>query len=102
MPRLRAVPLLFTLVILYLSVYVHGAAPKTQNWLHGRDLIKSSEPWIETLSWKPRAFLYHNLLSEAEADHLIHVAKPFVGFNSLCLYFPRLVGPVFLTFSFLI
>ncbi|KAG7669310.1 hypothetical protein Ndes2526B_g05614 [Nannochloris sp. 'desiccata'] len=61
-----------------MSICVHGAAPKTQQWLHGRDLSKSSEPWIETLSWKPRAFLYHNLLSDAEANHLVDVAKPFM------------------------
>lgn len=100
MPPLRAISLLCTCIILYLSIHVHGAALKTQQGLHGRDLSKSSEPWIETLSWKPRAFLYHNLLSDAEADHLINKAKPFVSFSSIYSYFPRLDGPLFLTFPF--
>jgi hypothetical protein len=34
------------------------------------------EAWIETLSWSPRAFLYHNFLSSAEADALVHQAAP--------------------------
>jgi hypothetical protein len=71
--------LLETLLILCLLIYVQGAALNSQQWLHGRDLANSTSPWIETLSWKPRAFLYHNLLSPEEADHLITVAKPFVS-----------------------
>jgi len=35
-------------------------------------------PWIETLSWSPRAFLHHNFLSEYETKHIINSAKPFV------------------------
>jgi prolyl 4-hydroxylase len=31
---------------------------------------------IETLSWSPRAFLYHNFLSDEEADHIIATARP--------------------------
>jgi hypothetical protein len=31
---------------------------------------------IETLSWTPRAFLFHAFLSEAECDHLIGLATP--------------------------
>ncbi|GIL89928.1 hypothetical protein Vretimale_17939 [Volvox reticuliferus] len=30
-----------------------------------------TEPWIETISWSPRAFVYHNFLTEAECDHLV-------------------------------
>lgn len=36
----------------------------------------STQAWVEVLSWKPRAFLYHNFMSEAEANHLVRVAKP--------------------------
>ncbi|CAD7698175.1 unnamed protein product [Ostreobium quekettii] len=35
-----------------------------------------SQPWIETLSWRPRAFLYHSFLSDAECDHLIKLGAP--------------------------
>lgn len=27
--------------------------------------------WIETLSWKPRAFVIHNMLTDEECDHMI-------------------------------
>ncbi|KAG2496026.1 hypothetical protein HYH03_005948 [Edaphochlamys debaryana] len=32
------------------------------------------EPWIETVSWAPRAFVYHHFLSPEECDHLIDLA----------------------------
>ncbi|GFR44544.1 hypothetical protein Agub_g5815 [Astrephomene gubernaculifera] len=32
--------------------------------------------WIETISWAPRAFIYHNFLAPEECDHLISLAKP--------------------------
>ncbi|KAF5833417.1 hypothetical protein DUNSADRAFT_10286 [Dunaliella salina] len=28
-------------------------------------------PFIETIAWQPRAFLYHNFLTHAECDHLV-------------------------------
>ncbi|GFR51271.1 hypothetical protein Agub_g13579 [Astrephomene gubernaculifera] len=30
--------------------------------------------WIQTISWKPRAFVYHNFLSDQEARHIIDLA----------------------------
>lgn len=38
----------------------------------------SKAPWIETLSWSPRAFLYHNCISMEEAEHIIRVGKPLM------------------------
>ena len=35
-----------------------------------------TESWIETISWEPRAFLYHNFMTPEECDHLIDLAKP--------------------------
>ena len=32
-------------------------------------------PRIETISWKPRAFVYHNLLTMAEVDHLVKIGS---------------------------
>jgi len=37
---------------------------------------KSKLPWVQVLSWKPRAFVYHNFLSDAEAAHVILMAAP--------------------------
>jgi prolyl 4-hydroxylase len=31
---------------------------------------------VQVLSWKPRAFIYHNFLTDAEAAHLIKLAAP--------------------------
>lgn len=27
-------------------------------------------PWVEVLSWSPRAFVYHNLLTDEECRHV--------------------------------
>jgi prolyl 4-hydroxylase len=34
---------------------------------------------IEVVSWKPRAFIYHHFLSEAEAEHIKQLAAPTVS-----------------------
>ena len=34
---------------------------------------------IQTLSWKPRAFIYHDFLSRSEARHIIELASVVVG-----------------------
>jgi prolyl 4-hydroxylase len=39
-------------------------------------ILKPSEPWIETLSWKPRISVYNNILSEADCDHIISKYGP--------------------------
>ncbi|KAG2444390.1 hypothetical protein HXX76_001143 [Chlamydomonas incerta] len=31
--------------------------------------------WIQTISWRPRAFIYHNFLSDAEVRHIIDLAR---------------------------
>lgn len=31
---------------------------------------------METLSWEPRAFMYHNFLTQEECEHMINLAKP--------------------------
>ena len=50
-------------------------APTTNR---GRSLIDSNEGWVEVLSWKPRAFYFHNFISEEDADHLIRLALPYM------------------------
>ena len=32
--------------------------------------------WVETLSWEPRAFLYHNFLTLQECEHIIGLGRP--------------------------
>jgi len=32
--------------------------------------------WVQVLSWKPRAFIYHNFLSKAEIRHVLKLAGP--------------------------
>jgi hypothetical protein len=39
--------------------------------------------WIETMSWKPRAFVYHGFLSEQECDHIIALATPLMQRSSV-------------------
>ena len=34
------------------------------------------EPWVQTLSWKPRSFLFRNFISEEEAKHIAETAWP--------------------------
>lgn len=34
---------------------------------------------VQVLSWSPRAFVYHNFLTDAEAAHIIKLAAPQVG-----------------------
>lgn len=34
------------------------------------------DSWIEAMSWKPRAFVWHGFLSDDEADHIRNLAAP--------------------------
>ncbi|KAI3432297.1 hypothetical protein D9Q98_003857 [Chlorella vulgaris] len=40
-------------------------------------------PWIELLSWKPRAYLYHHFMTDDECDHIIKVASPHIQRSSV-------------------
>jgi prolyl 4-hydroxylase len=33
------------------------------------------EPWLEQLSWHPRAWLYHGFMSREECEHLIEKVR---------------------------
>lgn len=54
------------------------AAGSSDSRPHERSLIDSTEPWVEPVSWKPRAFVFHNFMTEEEADHIVALAKPFM------------------------
>lgn len=34
--------------------------------------------WIQVVSWKPRAFIYHNFLTDEEAEHIKKMAAPMM------------------------
>ncbi|AEE86574.1 putative prolyl 4-hydroxylase 8 [Arabidopsis thaliana] len=36
----------------------------------------NGDRWLEVISWEPRAFVYHNFLTNEECEHLISLAKP--------------------------
>ncbi|KAG2495661.1 hypothetical protein HYH03_006261 [Edaphochlamys debaryana] len=46
---------------------VDAAAPNGTN--------DSKRPWIQVVSWKPRAAIYHNFLSDRECKHILDLAK---------------------------
>lgn len=53
---------------------LHGDGMGLKAAIHPR----TKETWVETVSWKPRAFLIHNLLSDEECEHVIELASPKV------------------------
>lgn len=40
------------------------------------DAVNDYVRWVETLSWSPRAFLFHNFLTHEECDRIIALAEP--------------------------
>ncbi|XP_031488144.1 probable prolyl 4-hydroxylase 10 [Nymphaea colorata] len=40
------------------------------------ELENEKKQWTEVLSWEPRAFVYHNFLTDDECDYLVNLAKP--------------------------
>ncbi|EFJ51369.1 hypothetical protein VOLCADRAFT_120451 [Volvox carteri f. nagariensis] len=55
-----------------------GPGPSRQGLGQKRDRY-GPEPWIETISWSPRAFVYHNFLTSAECDHLVQIGTQRVS-----------------------
>ena len=49
-----------------------SAAAAEEHYTTGDD---SRRPWVEVLSWKPRAYLYHNFLTHEECDHIIKASS---------------------------
>jgi len=45
---------------------------------HSSDKPAAGGPWIETISWSPRAWVYHGFLTVEEADHIINLGKDHV------------------------
>ena len=45
--------------------------------------LHGETPWIEQISWSPRAQVYHNFLTPEECDHLIAIARPKMSVASV-------------------
>lgn len=75
---LRAQLLAVLLLITFLSNIVSTSrVPRQWEQKNWNALRAVQEPvWIETLSWVPRASLYHNFLSLEECEHLIKLGMP--------------------------
>ncbi len=89
--RLQCLPLLVLLLLAGGSRYRCRAAAIVEEKLIGwsGESFKPNDPnkkgvvanhsrpgWVEAVSWKPRAFIYHNFMSEEECNHLLKLAVP--------------------------
>ena len=45
-------------------------------WKGNNYMNKERAAWVQTLSWKPRLFLFRNLISDVEAMHIAEIAWP--------------------------
>lgn len=76
------VSLVLILIAFSLGRVVQGTGRLQQDQLGVSQRSRASSPgrrpWIETLSWSPRAFLYHNFLTEEEAKHIVSTARPLM------------------------
>ena len=75
--RLQAAAALALCLLLALAMGQEDGKTPPANATH------RATPWIEALSWRPRAFLYHNFLSLEECDHIIAVATPSMERSSV-------------------
>mmetsp|Transcript_10710 Transcript_10710/g.12535 ORF Transcript_10710/g.12535 Transcript_10710/m.12535 type:complete len:315 (+) Transcript_10710:107-1051(+) len=57
------------------SIGALGAEEKLPGWL-GEVPPRDRKYTVEVLGWAPRAFLFHNFLSEEEADYMVKLATP--------------------------
>lgn len=87
-----ALLLLFSVVVLILLALGIVSIPSTgttnshkahdlnsivRSTVHRAEVSKErDDQWVEVISWEPRAFVYHNLLSKDECEYLIDLAKP--------------------------
>eukprot|EP00955_Chlamydomonas_euryale_P067400 359833-Chlamydomonas_euryale.AAC.11 len=70
----------------FACIYVRVHETFVFNWMdRWMAVSRSAEPnlmhayRVQVLSWKPRAFVYHNFLSKAELKHILELAAPQVG-----------------------
>ncbi|GFR42774.1 hypothetical protein Agub_g3735 [Astrephomene gubernaculifera] len=63
------------------ETYTHSHGPPDE-WALTLD-EPEGVPWVETVSWSPRVFVYHNFLSSAECRHIKRVAAPMMKQSSV-------------------
>ncbi|GMY28173.1 probable prolyl 4-hydroxylase 3 [Fagus crenata] len=74
--------MLLALGIVSLPISTEDSPPNDLSYFTRRTVERSdglgerTEQWTEVLSWEPRAFIYHNLLSKEECEYLISLATP--------------------------
>lgn len=73
-------PFVLLWVSLALGLRTGQAEPRT---LLNITLGPRHDAWIETMSWKPRAYVYHGFLSNEECDHIINLATPRIARSSV-------------------
>jgi prolyl 4-hydroxylase len=80
MKRLEGLLLLFLWMATAYYLQVEAALPA--------GFKKGPRPgsWIETMSWKPRAFVWHGFLTDDEADHVRNLAAPRMERSSVVNY----------------
>ncbi|KAF8022654.1 hypothetical protein BT93_F0234 [Corymbia citriodora subsp. variegata] len=82
-----SIVLLLLLALGIVSLPIGDDDPPANGWTpfrrqafeRGDGLGQRGEQWTEVLSWEPRAFIYHNLLSKEECEYLISLAKPHMA-----------------------
>ncbi|GIL84045.1 hypothetical protein Vretimale_11080 [Volvox reticuliferus] len=57
--------------------------PNSDPWSLAADDPLPGKPWVETVSWHPRVFIYHNFLSDAECRHIKRTAAPMMKRSSV-------------------
>ena len=49
---------------------------KLIGWAGNNFNPRQKEPWVQTLSWTPRSFLFRNFITDDEAKHIADTAWP--------------------------
>ena len=74
--------LLYASIVVVVLTCVEGTGRLQQSGLgvteSSRSLSKGRRRWIETLSWSPSAFLYHNFLTQEETENIVSIARPLM------------------------
>ncbi|KAJ9507566.1 hypothetical protein QJQ45_019368 [Haematococcus lacustris] len=76
---------LVTIIIAVIAIMVGGNSDevligwKGDTYQPHAKTNSTRQPWIETIAWQPRAFVYHNFLTHAECDHLVDIGDKRVS-----------------------
>ena len=76
---MRGTPLLTLAVIAAHAAVGAGLKEDTEERLigwQGDSFTPSKPPWVQTIAWRPRSFLFRNFLTTLEAKHIAEKAWP--------------------------